>query len=74
MFSKAIRPLYGCVNFFDDITVTTLKKLAGGTKIICRMRRVDQMIVHIPRAVVVKGIEYMQLVNSSMSNCIMLEI
>lgn len=54
-FTKAVKRKAGCSEIFNEVTINKLKELIGERKISCTARKADQLVIHIPGAVMQNG-------------------
>ena len=54
-FTSAVKVVDNCDDIFNEATMDKLKELAGDRKITCASRKADELVVHIPGAVLEEG-------------------
>ena len=54
-FTKAVKRKGGCAQIFNEVTINKLKQLVGERDISCKAKKADQLVIHLPGAVMQIG-------------------
>ena len=54
-FAKAVKRKGGCAQIFNEVTINKLKQLVGERDISCKAKKADQLVIHLPGAVMQNG-------------------